>query len=361
MNPLPPAPGSPLPAWLKAGGNGRDAHLQGRQLPGFDLRDLRGDAIDFSAADLTGADFTRAHLDACPMADARLVRARFAQATLRLADFSRADASDADFSHAQLEDSRFESARADQATFHGTHLSETSFARSSLPGASFAEAQGEGTSFRGADLRGASFAGAQLADADFRGADLRGADLSRARLVGADFRGAQLDEVLWQEATWDAARFDEGAGPAAAAATPGPRALPEPTEAPAEAARDFGPEVEQLAASFLRRLQAGTAGASPTRVPNHRLPPANPAEMRALLGALNRTLTQRGGASGNLFQGLEQVLQHVEGGATGDEPPAEWRDALQQILGRLPDRGRDATASEVIAAILGKPGSKPPK
>lgn len=358
MNPLPPDSASALPAWLKPAGNGRNAHLQGRQLPGIDLRDFRGDALDFSAADLTGADFTSARLDACPMVETRLVRARFTRAILRLADFSRADASTADFTEAQLEDSQFENARAEQATFQGAHLSETSFARSSLSGASFAAAQGDGSCFRGADLRGASFAGAQLADADFRGADLRGADLSRARLVGADFRGALLEEVQWQEATWDAARFDEGAGPTAPATTPTPRLAPETPEATAEPAREWNPEVEQLAASFLQRLQAGTAGASTSRVPNRPVPPSNPAELRALLGALNRTLVQRGGASGNLFQGLEQVLQQVEGGTTGDEPPEEWREALEQILGRLPERGRDATAAEVIAAILGKPGSK---
>jgi uncharacterized protein YjbI with pentapeptide repeats len=264
-----------------------DLDLRNAALAGAELSRLSADRIDLGTADLSGAKLTAARLGSCRLDAAIFEDADCSGATLRQCTLDGVRGAGARFDNARIEDSSAKGADLARASLCGTRLTETSFARAVLREAMLEGAEGDGVEFRGADLAQASLRGARLDEADFRGADLTGADLTGGRFHDADFRGALLDGTRFDQADCAGARFDEGAGPAAA---------------PDRNAKDAA------AAAF------------------------DAAALRDTIAALQGALGRDGGgnAIAEMLARVQQAIAELD--ATADEPPEAWKPWLEPLM-----------------------------
>lgn len=362
-----------------------DLDLRGIDLTARDLGGLGADRIDLRRAVMCGAVLSGARFSHCRFEHATLDDLDASSATFRDCALDTAHAVGARFDGARLEDSTAAGADFTRASFRGAHLTETSFARAVLCGAALDDAEGEGVDLRGADLRGVTLARARFSEADFRGADLRGAELTGGSFRGADFRGALVDEVCFDHADCLGARFDEGAGPRAAAGlgrrpaaarsfddvaltalreliTQLPAALSSGADGPAA----FSGSVQQALAtlnsaasgdaaqwnSWAGRIAKMTSG-------------KEPADLQSIIAALGDAPIGRSTDGTTIVADALGPLQSaVEAlAAAGGQPPEEWKPCLEALMkmtsGDLP-LDLKALLDQLAAVARRSPNSPPP-
>jgi uncharacterized protein YjbI with pentapeptide repeats len=325
-----------LTALIRRRARAVDLDFHGADLAGADLTGLGADRLNLTGADVRGAKLADARLRDCRLDQALADDSDWSGATLRLCVLDRLHGAGARFDRARIEDSTAVGADLSRASLRGTHLTETSFARGVLIEAVLDDAEGDGVEFRGADLGRATLAGARFDQGDFRGADLRGADLTRGRFRGADFRGALLAGARFEGADCRGAAFDAG--------TPAPGTAPADTP-PFEgvatalaAARDLirSAAADPRLAALAAQLEAQDGGPTPV-------------DPRLMLESLRKEMAAHGADVSEALRPFEQALAALES-ASGDEPPDEWRDWLEELMRNPPPQ---------IAAIVAQL-KKPP-
>jgi uncharacterized protein YjbI with pentapeptide repeats len=338
-----------LKSFIEMGRRACDMDLRAADFLDADLSNLSADGVDFRAADMRRATLRDARLGECRLEGARLGDADWSRATLRMCVLDGALAAGARFDNARIEDSSAKGADLTRASLHSAKLTETSFERSVLEGAVLDDAEGEGVQLRGADLRGATLIAARLDDADFRGADLSGADLSRGRFQGADFRGAILDGVQWTDTDLSGAIFDTGADPAQKPSSTPDSARPSPYEK----------EVEPIARwveGFLKFSSREPDSGSEQPPPSDQSEPSDSAQIHEFLKALEKALPTQSQQGKDMLSSFQTLLEIIET-APEDEPPEALKPIIKQILGRLPNDGRNPNVAEILNALF-EPASK---
>lgn len=173
-----------------------DASLRGASLSGARIEEAR-----FAGADLIGADLTDVHAGEADFSDALLEDARLLRAELRFAIFRNALLDGTNFEGADLWAAKFEGAEATFANFKGAHLSESQLAGVNLSGADLSGAMLQKANLRDAKLRGVNLEGATLTGTDLGGADLTDTNLPRVNLSSCNLRHARMSGA-WLEKTW---------------------------------------------------------------------------------------------------------------------------------------------------------------
>ena len=120
--------------------------FQGCYLVGLNLKDVKLQEADFSAAKLQNTNFRSAEL--------------------QWVNFTDAELRDADFRHAKLQGAKFNLTELQEAKFNLTELQGVNFTDAKLQDANFNSAELQGVDFRGAGLQGVNFKNAKLEWAD---------------------------------------------------------------------------------------------------------------------------------------------------------------------------------------------------
>lgn len=175
----------------------------------------KGEYIDLTSANLSGANLSNAKLSGADLSKATLERANLSKAILRNAKLC-----DANLSSAVLTEVDFTETDLTEVDFTKADLTGMNFTKADLTGESFSPVyRGTVKTFRGATLIGAKlqkavlvkvdFTGADLTASDLRGATLHGAKFVSATLHGAKFENAELMMADFTGAKLDSATFTE--------------------------------------------------------------------------------------------------------------------------------------------------------
>jgi uncharacterized protein YjbI with pentapeptide repeats len=162
-------------------------------LPYLDFYEIfNNQAVNLTAADLSGANLTAADLSGANLLGAYLLGAYLSGANLLGVNLSRANLRAAYLSGANLPTADLSGANLPTADLSGNNLSGANLPTADLSKANLSGANLSGAHLPTANLYGANLSGANLLYADLSDANLSNANLSEADLSGADLSGANL-------------------------------------------------------------------------------------------------------------------------------------------------------------------------